>query len=211
MHHDSREERSWWKLVLTGVLGIAFGIAAVALPAGILSARILDAIFGVAKPFSASMTAVAALLALAALVAIDGMMNLFGAATDKPSSRVRGVLGLVIAVTAICWPGRTIYMAVELIGLWAILVGVLELLVARYSGEGPKDRKDRALFVIAAVASIVVGVGLMRWVFVGAIVISALVGIAAAARGISLIIIGVSDRLHRPDGTGKQAMGRDAA
>ncbi|HTT17477.1 MAG TPA: DUF308 domain-containing protein [Candidatus Sulfotelmatobacter sp.] len=208
MHHDSREEWSWWKLVLTGVLGIAFGIAAVALPAGVLSARILDAIFGVAKPFSASMTAVAALLALVALVAIDGMMNLFGAATDKRASRVRGVLGLVIAVTAICWPGRTIYVAVELIGLWAILVGVLELLVARYSGEGPKDR---ALFVIAAFASIVVGVGLMRWVFVGAIVISALVGIAAAARGISLIIIGVSERLHQPDGTGKQAMGRDAA
>jgi len=208
MYHDSREERSWWKLVLTGVFAIAFGIAAVALPAGVLSARILDAIFGVAKPFSASMTAVAALLALVALVAIDGMMNLFGAATDKRASRVRGVLGLVIAVTAICWPGRTIYVAVELIGLWAILVGVLELLVARYSGEGPKDR---ALFVIAAFASIVVGVGLMRWVFVGAIVISALVGIAAAARGISLIIIGVSERLHQPDGTGKQAMGRDAA
>jgi len=208
MYHDSREERSWWKLVLAGVLAIAFGIAAVALPAGILSARILDAIFGVAKPFSASMTAVAALLALVALVAIDGMVSLFGTATDKRASRVRGVLGLVIAVAAIGWPGRTIYVAVELIGLWAILVGVLELLVARYSGEGPKDR---ALFVIAAVASIVVGVGLMRWVFVGAIVISALVGIAAAARGISLIIIGVSERLHQPDGTGKQAMSRDAA
>ncbi|HTS04685.1 MAG TPA: DUF308 domain-containing protein [Candidatus Eisenbacteria bacterium] len=208
MYHDSREKGSWWKLVLTGVLAIAFGIAAVALPAGILSARILDAIFGVAKPFSASMTAVAALLALVALVAIDGMVNLFGTATDKRASRVRGVLGLVMAVTAICWPGRTIYVAVELIGLWAILVGVLELLVARYSGEGPKDL---ALFVIAALSSIVVGVGLMRWVFVGAIVISALVGIAAAARGISLIIIGVSERLHEPDGTGKQAMRRDAA
>lgn len=207
-HHDLREQQSWWKLVLMGFLAIAFGIAAVALPAGILSARILDAIFGVAKPFSASMTAVAALLALVVLVAIDGMVNLFGTATDKRASRVRGVLGLVIAVTAICWPGRTIYVAVELIGLWAILVGVLELLVARYSGEGPKTR---ALFVIAAFASIVVGVGLMRWVFVGAIVISAVVGIAAAARGISLIIIGVSERLHQPDGTGKQAMSQDAA
>jgi uncharacterized membrane protein HdeD (DUF308 family) len=206
-HRDWEKPSAWWKLVLTGVLAIAFGIAAVALPAGILSARILDAIFGVAKPFSASMTAVAALLALVALVAIDGMVSLFGTATDKRTSRVRGVLGLATAAAAICWPGRTIYVAVELIGLWAILVGVLELLVARYSSEGPKDR---ALFVIAAFASIVVGVGLMRWVFVGAIVISAFVGIAAAARGTSLIIIGVSERLHQPDGTGKQAMRRDA-
>ena len=208
LHFDSEMSGAWWELVLTGVLAIAFGIAAVALPAGTLSARILDVIFGVAKPLSAGTTAVASLLAFVALVAIDGMVHLFGADGDKRASRVRGVIGVAAVIAVIGWPGRTIYVAVELIGLWAILVGILELLVARYSGEGPKDR---ALFVIAAFASIVVGVGLMRWVFVGAIVISALVGIAAAARGISLIIIGVSERLHQPDGTGKQAMGRDAA
>jgi uncharacterized membrane protein HdeD (DUF308 family) len=207
-HHDSGNPNAWWKLVLMGVLAIAFGIAAVVLPAGILSARILDAIFGKAKPFSASITAVAGLLALVALVAIDGMVNLFSTGTDKHASRVRGVIGLAVAIAAVCWPGRTIYVAVELIGLWAILVGVLELFFARYSAEGPKDR---ALFIIAAIASIVVGVGLMRWVFVGAIVISALVGIAAAARGISLIMVGVSERLHQPDGTGKQTMRRNAA
>jgi len=85
-----------------GFLAIAFGIAAVALPAGIASARILDVIFNVAKPFSASTTAVAALLALVALVAIDGMVNLFGPATDKRASRVRGILGLAVAIGAVC-------------------------------------------------------------------------------------------------------------
>jgi uncharacterized membrane protein HdeD (DUF308 family) len=49
----------------------------------------------------------------------------------------------------------------------------------------------------AAIASIVVGVGLMRWVFAGAIIISALVGIAAAARGFSLIVTGVSERTEQ--------------
>ncbi|MGP0018309.1 MAG: HdeD family acid-resistance protein [Candidatus Sulfotelmatobacter sp.] len=208
LRHDSEKPSSWWKLVLMGLLAIAFGIAAVALPAGILSARILDIISRVAKPLSASMTAVAGVLALVALVATDGIVNLFGTATDKRSSRVRGGIGLAVAIVAVFWPGRTIYAAVELIGLWAILVGVLELFFARYSGEGPKDR---ALRVIAAIASIVVGVGLMRWVFVGAIVISALVGIAAAARGVSLIIMGVSERLKQPDETGNQAIGQDAA
>jgi hypothetical protein len=50
----------------------------------------------------------------------------------------------------------------------------------------------------------------MRWVFVGAIVVSALVGIAAAARGTSLIMIGVSHRLHEDDRSKKQVAGRAA-
>jgi uncharacterized membrane protein HdeD (DUF308 family) len=201
-NHYSQQERSWWQLVLAGFLAIAFGIAAVALPAGILSARILDAIFGVAKPFSASLTAVAALLALVALVAIDGLLNLLGkGVTGKHASVIRGFVGVAIAVAAIVWPGRTVFIAVELIGVWAILVGILEILVTRYSTDGAKDR---VLSVLAGLASIAIGVGLMRWAFAGAIVVSALVGIAAAARGISLIMIGVSHRLHQDDRSNKQ-------
>jgi len=74
----SKAQRSWWKLVLTGLLAIAFGIAAVALPAGIMFGRIVDVIFGLAKPLSGGMTAVATLLVLVAVVAVDGLVNLFG-------------------------------------------------------------------------------------------------------------------------------------
>ncbi|HYA25787.1 MAG TPA: DUF308 domain-containing protein [Terriglobales bacterium] len=208
-NHDLQAERSWWELVLGGFLAIAFGIAAVVLPAGILSARILDAIFGVAKPFSGSMTAVAALLALVALVAIDGLLNLFGkGATGKRASTIRGFIGVAVAIAAIFWPGQTAFVAVELIGGWAILVGILEILFARYSNE---TGKDRALRVIAAIASIAIGLGLMRWAFVGAIVVSALVGIAAAARGVSLIMMGVSRRLRDEDRSEEQVAGRGAA
>jgi len=207
--HESQPERSWWELMLGGFLAIAFGIAAVVLPAGILSARILDAIFGVAKPFSGSMTAVAALLALVALVAIDGLLNLFGkGGTGKRASTIRGSIGVAVAVAAIFWPGRTVFVAVELIGGWAILVGILEILFARYSIE---TGKDRALHMIAAIASIAIGIGLMRWVFVGAIVVSALVGIAAAARGVSLIMMGFSRRLREEDRSEKQVAGQGAA
>ena len=86
LEHYSEEQRRWWKLVLTGVLAIAFGIAAVALPAGILFGRILDVIFGVAKPLSGSMTAVAAVWSL---VALDGLLNLFGTGVmDKRATRL---------------------------------------------------------------------------------------------------------------------------
>jgi uncharacterized membrane protein HdeD (DUF308 family) len=205
---NQQERHNWWELVLAGVLAIAFGIAAVALPAGILSARILDLIFGVAKPFSGSMTAIAALLALVALVGTDGLLNLLGkSVTGKRASAIRGFIGIAVAIVAIFWPERTVFVAVEVIGVWAILVGILEMLFARHSNE---DAKSRALRVIAGIASIAVGVGLMRWAFVGAIVVSALVGIAAAARGTSLIMIGVSHRLHEDDNNEKR-IARDAA
>jgi uncharacterized membrane protein HdeD (DUF308 family) len=184
--------RSWWKLVLTGLLAFIFGIAAVLLPANIMFGRILDVIFGHAKRFSGSMTAVAILLALVALVAIDGLVNLFGPGVmDKRAAKVRGVVGVVAAIAAVFWPGMTVYTAVELIGLWAVLVGLLELVFARNSA---KDKKDRVLMIIAGIAAIVIGIGMMKWVFAGAVVISAIVGIAAVARGVSLIISGISER-----------------
>lgn len=207
-NQDSQSRRSWWQLVLAGFLAIAFGIAAVVLPAGILSARILDTIFGVAKPFSASMTVVAALLALVALVGVDRLLNLLGkGASGKCAWTTRGVIGVAVAVAAVFWPGRTIFIALELIGVGAILVGFLEILFARHSSE---EAKDRTLHVIAAIALIAIGVGMMRWVFVGAIVVSALVGIAAAARGISLIMIGISHRLQE-DRNEPRAARRSAA
>jgi uncharacterized membrane protein HdeD (DUF308 family) len=183
---------TWWKRVLTGVLAITFGLCAIAFPAGILVGRILDRIFGVAKPYSASMTAVGALLALVAWVAIDGLVHLFGTrANDKRTARLRGAAGVAVAIAAIIWPGQTAYISVQLIGLWAILVGVLELYVARYSRE---KGEDRAVLILAAIASILVGVGVMVWAFVGAVVISATVRVAAVARGVSLMMSGISER-----------------
>jgi len=183
---------------LIGVVAIAFGIGAIVFPAGIMFSRLLDVIFGVAKPLSGSMTAVAAMLALVALVAVDGLANLFGTGVmDKRGARIRGVIGVATGIAAISWPGRTAYIAVELIGLWAITIGVLELLFARYSRE---SGKNRALLIVAAIASMAVGVGLMWRAFAGAVFISAMVGIAAMARGVSLMMSGISLRLHQDDG-----------
>ncbi len=95
----------WWKLVLTGVLVFVFGIAAILLPASVVMIRILDVVFGLAKPQSGSMTAIAALLALVALVAIDGLLNPFhaGVMEEKRRSRIRGVIGIAVAVAAAGW------------------------------------------------------------------------------------------------------------
>lgn len=196
-------------LVLTGVLAIVLGVAVILLTPDILFSRILDLIFGEAKPFSASMTAVAALFALVAVVAIDGLVNLLGPGViGKRASRIRGVVGVAVVIAAIFWPDRTVVAAVELIGLWAILIGILELFFARYSSE---NAKQRALFIIAAIASIAIGISMMRNLDWGAVLVSLFVGIAAAARGISLIVLGFSHRPRPGDNAEKQIVGRNAA
>jgi uncharacterized membrane protein HdeD (DUF308 family) len=188
-NQSSAAPRSGWELVLSGLLAFAFGIAAVYFPANIMFGRIIDVIFGDAKPLSGGMTAVAVLLALVVLVAVDGLINLFGEGLiDKNVARIRGTAGIAVAIAAVFWPGITAFVAVELIGLWAVLVGILELAFVRDSA------KDRALQIIAAVALILIGVGMMRWVFAGAVVVSAVVGVAAAARGVSLILSGIHER-----------------
>jgi uncharacterized membrane protein HdeD (DUF308 family) len=207
LHAESQS--SWWKLVLTGLLAFGLGIAAILLPARIMFSRILDVIFGEAKPVSGSMTAIAVLLGLVALVAVDGLVHLFGAGvTEKRVSRVRGAIGVAVAIAAVFWPGMTAYVAVELIGLWAVVVGVLELFFARRSGT---DKNDRLRLVMAAIAAIVIGIGIMTWVFAGAVVISAVIGVAAAARGISLILSGIHQRKNQFIDSGKRAIERDAA
>ncbi len=185
----SQATDGWWKLVLSGLLAFAFGIAAVILPGSAMFGRMLDVIFGDAKPLSGGITAVAALLALVAVAAFDGLTNLFGAGpTDKTVARIRGVVGVALAIAAVFWPGITAFMAVELIGLWAILIGILELAFAHDAA------KDRALFVTAAIALIAIGVGMMKWVFAGAVLVTAVVGVASAARGVTLILSGLHQR-----------------
>ena len=172
----------------------------IVLPTRIMFGRILDVIFNQANSLSSvSMTAVATLLVLVALVAIDSLVNLFGEGVmDRRASRVRGVVGALVVIAAIFWPGKTAYVAVILIGLWAILVGIIELAFARYSGE---DRWHRALLITAAIASIVCGIGMMKWAFAGAVLVSVVVGIAAVARGVSLITTGISERSHQFGGS----------
>jgi uncharacterized membrane protein HdeD (DUF308 family) len=189
---DKKDQPIWSKRVLIGILAIAFGLCAIAFPAGIMFGRTLDVVFGQAQRYSVSLTAVAALLAIVALVAVDGLVHLFGLSVkDKRTNRLRGVAGVAVALVAIFWPGQTAYIAVELIGLWAILVGVLELFAARFLRE---TAKNRSLLAFAAIASVLMGVGVMIWAFIGAVVISAAVGIASVARGVSLIMSGFSER-----------------
>jgi uncharacterized membrane protein HdeD (DUF308 family) len=208
--HPPPSQARWWKLVLTGVLMFVFGIAAILLPARVVMIRILDVVFRLARPQSGSMTAIAALLALVALVAIDGLLNLFhaGVMEDKRGSRIRGVVGIAVAVAIILSPGRTAHVAVDLLGAWAVLIGILELV---FVTSHEKQAKGRKAIIVGSLASIAIGVCMMTWVLIGAVLVSLVVGVAAAIRGIILIVAGIRDRREEVKASETRQVGRIAA
>jgi uncharacterized membrane protein HdeD (DUF308 family) len=200
----------WWKLVLTGALMLVLGIAAILLPARVVMIRILEVVFRLAKPPSGSMTAIAAVLVLVSLVAIDGLLHLFhaGVMEDKRGSRIRGVVGIVVAVAVIFWPGRTAYVAVDLIGAWAVLIGIFELV---FVTSHEKRAKGRTASIVASLASIAIGVCIITWVFMGAVLVSLFVGVAAAIRGIVFIVAGIQERSGEVKANDTHRVGRVAA
>jgi hypothetical protein len=50
------------------------------------------------------------------------------------------------------------------------------------------------VLIIAGIAAIVIGGAMMRCVFGGAVFVSAVAGVAAAARGVSLSVSGIHER-----------------
>lgn len=210
MWHARVEEHRWWMLSLMGLLAIVFGIALILLPVHILALRIVEVIFRQAGRFSAGMTGLAAFLGILAVVAVDGLLNIFapGIMMGSRASWIRGGAGVAVTIAAICSPDWTVVGAVQLIAVWAMLVGVLELVFARYVA---KDATDRALFVVAAIASMAIGIGILEWVLIGAVVVSAVVGVAAMVRGSSLIVLGVKSRTQYKSGIQKHAVGSASA
>lgn len=179
--------RWWWTFILRGVVAIGFGVLAFVAPA-----------FGIAL-----------LVGLfAAWAIIDGVNNLLTGIRTREQDRswwleiAEGVIGVAAGIVALVVPGFAAEVLVLLIGAWAILTGVVEIVLAvrlRRVIEG------EAWMALAGVASILFGVVIILFPAAGALSIVWLIGSFAIAFGAFLVLLGW--RLRRVD----QLARRDAA
>lgn len=106
---------AWWVLVLRGVLAIAFGILAFAWPGVTLELLLL--LFG-------------------AYALIDGVFMAAAALGGQRQGNhwglmlMQGVLGIVVGMLTAAAPGLTLAAILLCIAVWALAVGVLELVAA---------------------------------------------------------------------------------
>src|SRR2546426_5964065 len=103
--------RNWWALALRGGLAVLFGVAAFVMPG--LTLAVLIALFG-------AYALIDGVLAILAGVKAAEHHERFG------SLLLRGILGIVAGLIAFILPAATAVALTLIIGVWAMITGVLE-------------------------------------------------------------------------------------
>ena len=119
---------NWWALALRGGLAVLFGVAAFAMPG--LTLAFLIALFG-------AYAVIDGVLAIVAGVKAAERHERFG------SLLWRGILGIAAGLLAFILPAATAVVLTLIIGVWAIVTGVLEIVAAVHLRRASLHRFQR--------------------------------------------------------------------
>ncbi len=158
----------WWVFAVRGILGILFGLVALLYPGITLAVLVL---------FLGAYAGVDGILALIAAVGGDGK--------DRLWYVLEGIIGIGLAILILSYPVVSERALIYVIGAWAILTGILEIMPGF---ELPISRDW--LLALAGVASVVFGVLVFANPAAGALAIVWLIGIYALVFGIVLLVFG---------------------
>ncbi len=86
----------------------------------------------------------------------------------------RGILAVIIGIIALAWPGPTALVLVLIVGVWAVIAGLVEFSAAFASGE---PAGTRAMFILAGLATAAFGVVLCARPGIGAVTLALLFGL----------------------------------
>lgn len=168
----------WWSFVIRGVLATLFGLIAIVVP---------------------GITLGALAILLAVFLLADGVFSFIASYKGRQLSPrwgfllVEGIVGIGLGLLTIAWPGLTVLAIVLIIGFWAMITGVLEILAAiklRAEIEG------EWLLGLGGVLSVLFSILLFVNPGIGAVAIIWVIGVYAILFGISLIFLGIRLRNH---------------
>lgn len=166
-------ERNWWALVLRGVAGVIFGLAAFYLPG--LTLHVLVLLFGAYALVSGAFTVATGAIA--------------SAGNDRSwVLLLQGVAGMAAGLVAFFLPGITAVLLLYIMAGWAIATGILEIVAAI---RLRRELTGEWLLVLSGLASVAVGVLLALRPGAGALALVWLVGAYAFVSGVMLIALGV--------------------
>lgn len=167
----------WWAVALRGVCGILFGLLAFARPGVAIAALVL--LFG-------------------AYALVDGIFAVTAAVRrrrDYPnwgSLLAVGIVGILAGLWTFMRPGWTALALVILIGSWAVVSGVLEIVAAI---RLRKEIRNEWLLALGGVLSIIFGVAVWIAPVAGAVVLAWWIGAYLLIHG--AVQLGLGFRLRR--------------
>lgn len=173
--------RNWWAVALRGVAAITFGILALAMPGVTLAALVL--LFG-------------------AYAVVDGVFTIVAAASRRtgPSSwwalLLAGLVSIAAGLVAFSMPGLTALAVVFLVGAWALVRGVLEIVAAI---RLRKEIDNEWWLGLSGAISVAFGVLVLLAPAAGALAMVLWLGVYALVVGVVLVALGVRLRGWREE------------
>jgi len=157
----------WWSIALRGVAAIVLGLLSLYAPA--ITFLSLVIVFGI-------------------YAIIDGVLALSMAVRGTGSSQgaivLRGIVSIIAGVLVLAWPGVSALALLVVIGVWAIVAGILEIIVAIWHR---KELEHEWLLGLEGALSLAFGVLLLFSPLAGAITLGLWVGVYALVFGVLLV------------------------
>jgi uncharacterized membrane protein HdeD (DUF308 family) len=162
-------QASGWLMILVGVVSIVAGILALVYPD--ITLLVLGLIVGIQ------------VLLLGVLALVDAVAG--GRETGvRILVAVLGVLGVLGGIVMMKRPGETILVIVLILGLWLVLSGVTEAIVALM------DPVDRGARLLSALVDLVLGVLILALPDLSLATVAVLAAIAFLVRGFFSVYVG---------------------
>jgi uncharacterized membrane protein HdeD (DUF308 family) len=158
---------------------------------------VLAIIFGLIALFAPIATAIALAIVIAAYAIVNGVFDIIEAIRHRGSSSmvlgiVLGAVSILFGIVVLLWPGMSLGILVILVGVWAIVIGIIQIMASVRHRAVPHS--GWVWGVIGGALSILFGVLVLVWPNAGLVSIIWIIGIWATIWGITLIILGVQLR-----------------
>ena len=167
---------TWWAMVLRGIAAVLFGSAAPLWPE--LTLFVLLVCFGV-------------------YALIDGLLAIVAGLRASEERRwlllAEGAIGFLAGLVVLFWPGGTALVLVYAISAWAILTGLLKVVMAV---SFRRQIENVWLMGLGGALSVLFGVILGFLPGAGLVTLVWLIGIYALILGVALVVLGLLDRGH---------------
>jgi len=162
--------QNWWTLVLRGVAAVIFGILAYVWPG--ITFTVLVLFFG-------------------AYALWDGVFALIAAFRTQAERRwplvLEGLVGIAAGVLTFIWPGAATLALLLIIGAWAFVTGIFEIVAAIRLRE---EIEGEWLLLISGLLSVLFGIALAISPAAGLVAVTWLIGAYSIIFGILLIVLG---------------------
>jgi uncharacterized membrane protein HdeD (DUF308 family) len=170
-------KRYWWLFVVRGVFAVILGMVALLMPAT---------------------TFAVAVLFIGAYMFFDGLFTVVSALSSRKSRRTwgwwafTGLVSMIVGAITFYSPYVTAFAIVMLIGVWAIVIGIMEIV---WAIQVRNEIKGEGWYILAGSLSLIFGLMVFLIPESGIVLLASLFGLYAMLIGIMLIVIGL--RIHR--------------